>query len=1294
MNAIKAHSTACLPRPRCASARAIAQVIVAAAVCAGFAGTALRALDGPGAGPPAATAAPPSGPRQGVAVFVRVEAAEDPGRGMAGASVELSAPAPFAAGGPCQPLGETGAAAAATSALSAEDGGAVLRAGEQGVWHLVVRAPGKVPAQAFVALTAAEEAVAVASLAPCDKQEVRVTGDGGEPLDGVSIVAESSDLPMTPRFPWTDPVLQGESAGGGMWRLPAGTDRIWRLGASRVGYAPSSGGLVGERLRLRAEAPRLLRLVDAHGEPLAGARLWDAATCASLGATDAGGTVALVPALSGRRLVVAARDGRRWGGLPVVPGGAHPEGTLPQWRLPEPRPALRGRLVAAQTGRAVAGALVWSGEDPASWTRSDPTGRFRLPWPVRGDAVEVHVHADGFLPLAERRRAGGSDLEIVLWPARPLAGQVVDETGQPVAEAEVMAVPQDKLPAARARTGADGSFLLREIWPDKRYMLSAAAAGHGPGAVAFESGSAASAGAGQAPERSPRLVLCRQMAVTATVHDAMGGPVAGATVTLPGPAHPVTLRSAADGTFELQAPPRAALDLSVSAPGFLPLALTWKPPARMDDERQCQAGREPPRIELDHGFTLEAKVTDGRGRPLGEAEIWDRPPVHRLATSGPDGRLAVPGLATRGEQRLCLSRLGFDPIELVIREPVRRQATLVLDEAAGIEGRVDRQDGSPAADVEVKAVPTHPQNPNPPYAEAGCAGPWYGPAVRTDAQGHFLITPLAPEWYTVAASDGAQGFAESDRLEVHAGARLRGQHLVLGAATRIVGRVRDAAGEPVSATVFIERLYLSHDTDEEGRFALGPLRPGDEMVRATANGGVTVSRLLSLHPGDNELELILPAHALRRISGRLVDAYGAGVAGERLVLVSSGYHDDQQAFETNPDGSFVFELVSEGRYGLKLMETFAEHQLAPATLEVTGGDLADLLIQILDAADITVRGRVLGGKRRRAVEVMAMGAGESRAGQVDADGSYRIEHLVPGRWGLTASDGEVDVTTEIDLPAEPAEVVQDLVFSPHQVSGRLVDGQRNPVAGAQVSLVPGPHRATTSADGQFALSVEDDSYDVEISCAEQPPNKGVHAAPTVEVDGHDVHGLELTCAGAAIHGKLLGLRPYETGATVYLASATGRLVGDSTAPGADGSFEIKDVAPGRWQLHANLDDGEKAEVEFTVPPDAADVAVELTFVRGIFALTGQLSGAADPALFSVTIRRQDGAYIRMANVDSSGAFRFTGLAPGDYLVTAQAHTDDGTVDAGSQVVTLAASDVIALAVDPSVRAVRHAPQYD
>lgn len=119
-------------------------------------------------------------------------------------------------------------------------------------------------------------------------------------------------------------------------------------------------------------------------------------------------------------------------------------------------------------------------------------GEVRFEWWGRADAVRVLVY-DARTPqglplpaaptLANLLAGPGSAAEVRLAPERTIAGRVVDAEGGPRPGVPVVAVPLDGELAptiARARTGPDGSFVLRGL-AEGEYRLRAYA---GPGVLA------------------------------------------------------------------------------------------------------------------------------------------------------------------------------------------------------------------------------------------------------------------------------------------------------------------------------------------------------------------------------------------------------------------------------------------------------------------------------------------------------------------------------------------------------------------------------------------------------------------------------------------------------------------------------------------------------------------------------------------------------------------------------------------------------------------------------------------
>ena len=121
----------------------------------------------------------------------------------------------------------------------------------------------------------------------------------------------------------------------------------------------------------------------------------------------------------------------------------------------KPLPLAEGRLLDAESKRPIANArlVALGGESPIE-TTTDDDGRFRM---EAGSGQRVAVYAAGYAITESTLTAGAERQVIALKPMEPVAGEVLDEKGEPVVFAAVRLDPGfgDPVPA---RTDAAGGF--------------------------------------------------------------------------------------------------------------------------------------------------------------------------------------------------------------------------------------------------------------------------------------------------------------------------------------------------------------------------------------------------------------------------------------------------------------------------------------------------------------------------------------------------------------------------------------------------------------------------------------------------------------------------------------------------------------------------------------------------------------------------------------------------------------------------------------------------------------------
>ena len=140
---------------------------------------------------------------------------------------------------------------------------------------------------------------------------------------------------------------------------------------------------------------------------------------------------------------------------------------------------VRGRVISAATGRSVPGATVTcvrAIDHEVGHAITDETGSFAIDH--CGSMVAVRADGFAFETKIWGWAADGDQLEgvIALQPPNPVSGTVVDESGHPVADAQVLVIYEGVNPrlgaTAWARSDATGRFALPPLSRSSRWFLA------------------------------------------------------------------------------------------------------------------------------------------------------------------------------------------------------------------------------------------------------------------------------------------------------------------------------------------------------------------------------------------------------------------------------------------------------------------------------------------------------------------------------------------------------------------------------------------------------------------------------------------------------------------------------------------------------------------------------------------------------------------------------------------------------------------------------------------------------
>lgn len=968
---------------------------------------------------------------------------------------------------------------------------------------------------------------------------------------------------------------------------------------------------------------------------------------------------------------------------------------------------IEGLLLAAESGKPLAGARVSVGRLPARHLPTEPDGGppppepsvrrtsdgrgvVSLPSPGEGP-LRVVVRAPGRLPLAYTLLPGAPSRRlppVEVPKARRLRLRVLAESGDalPGATVTLLAATGDPLwrrttadgwrPLPRRGTaGGDGGLTLavaegEEVWlriappglpPGRPLRLPAEAvraslAGSDP--VRVSPAPVPGAREGER-ETAPGETAARPM--SGRLLDPAGRAVRGFvwTDTDPGAA----VASEADGSFHLSAPPDARWVVA-AAEGRRSRV------ARIADLRSQEG---PVTLRLEAAAEVAGRVVDPAGSPIPwarvEAAVPDVDPdvdpdlprrliAERPAVTwaGADGRFRLGGLPVLERYALPVARRGFHGRRVEVAASEAGAVRVVLDPNRVAFGSILAPDEHPVAGAEVLLEPQGAPADRAPRR------------TLTRADGGFEIDDVeAGRWTLVARHpDHATSRVPGLRVPRPPGPVDLGT-VVLGRQAVLSGSVTDPRGRAIEGAKV--RLYdpladpseapRAVFTDGTGGFRLQGLTPGTAVDLRVEHPDHVTARLDAIRlPPPEPLAVVLEDGL--RIRGRVVDGEGAAVAKARVHLDPPAGAGPPVEGVSASDGRFELGGLRPGTYGAVAR---AHGHRDSARLEVVvEAETAPIELVLRDGA--RVLGRVLGpdgGPAVGATVQVAEPRGAVETGprdETDAEGRYRLEGVEPGRRLLEARHPRYP-PRRLQVEVAPGENHRDLLLEHGgEVSGRVVSASGAPLGGATVELAgggPPTASATSRGDGTFRLDgVAPGIYRVEARHSGHAPAR----LEGVEVGPDGVAGLEVVLEpGATLAGRVLGLEPEALGRLEVRATDATRDLLRGTVDYA-GRYRVDGVSPGDWWVSGELPDGRTAEAAVTVLPGEPRVTADLEFSREE-RLRGRVLLAGEPlADAEVTLAEAGSHPGATAFTDRDGRFTLS-EAPSDGGLLRVVHPDRG-----------------------------------
>ena len=455
-------------------------------------------------------------------------------------------------------------------------------------------------------------------------------------------------------------------------------------------------------------------------------------------------------------------------------------------------------------------------------------------------------------------------------------------------------------------------------------------------------------------------------------------------------------------------------------------------------------------------------------------------------------------------------------------------------------------------------------------------------------------------------------------------------------------------------------------SDDDGRFRIPGLSPGHYRLLAAADGLATKAPVDAMvQAGTATKDTIVVVSGTARVRGHVVMAdkpiAGATVIARRATGPRFGPDFSTTSAVSQDDGSFTLQGVP---MGTAFLEASPYEVVAPKQLEIKSQTVDKVEIQVAVLA--AIHGTVT-RKGQPVPDARLVGQGLPEPVHVNPDGTYRAEGLHPGTLNFFADSvetGSFGTVENLKLAAGEDKLVDIELQFAGRVQGVVVDENDKPVPMVFVRMLNAEGdvgHSTTNAKGEFdAPQMSGGDYRASVypsPMAGQPfePAAGEEFVIKVPKDGV-VTGIKLAIKHETF--TISGVITDDTGAPVadVHIEAIGRgkpgIDLPSIMSAADGTFRIKNLARGSYNLHAHAWDGSEADA-FNIAAGSENVPVKLVRAGSI---EGTLVGfSQQPNIFVRTLTPD--LFIGSSPIIEGTRFWQSGLRPGTYAVEAKAGTE-------------------------------------
>jgi len=580
--------------------------------------------------------------------------------------------------------------------------------------------------------------------------------------------------------------------------------------------------------------------------------------------------------------------------------------------------------------------------------------------------------------------------------------------------------------------------------------------------------------------------------------------------------------------------------------------------------------------------------------------------------------------------------------------------------------------------------------------------------LRSDAHGRFDFGVQLARELTVSAA-AADRLAAIEHVDLRdPGVTSDALELVLEPClAALYGKVVDAAGTPIAHAQLLREDAIGSESTASGDYELctRPRALTEQqlrvVVRADGYGAIMLDAGL---PGRVRHDFVLSPEAV--VAGRAIGPDGP-VANARIWLeradATTRRETEQSArliAATDDDGRFRFTGVAGGRH--RVGGGSGATTATPLVVSVAAGGTREITLAMRAAG--TLHGRVLRAGRPVAGAHVRTDDGASVEAVSQADGSFVLDGVPPGRVRLTASPYRVrspdelgeDRARDVVLEVEPRGALRGLVRSRGELAprARVCAGLLGAANACAFADAAGRFALVELAAGDYQLFADDARRDAAARGVRFTLAEGEQRSLDVELGNEQrIAGRVVDATGAAVPGVRVRVT-----CQPFLDDA-------ECITGARGEFTCGPLA-GACAYVPQVFAGPDTSVPFRLLDGAAPIVLAAGESRGAVrlvidperrAISGTVVDAAGAPIGDARVRtwgdRLEPDWLvpaPSALTGPDGAFRIAELAPGRYAI--EVVTSEGVRRVERDVV--AGTTGLTLAVDAALCASRRADAVD